>query len=280
MATNYENFSGAVSFIEDYYTPSVNCSEETKQSIIDLLNNLPQSKQDDFKAIFISDNAISSQDLLVDRGENTQSIADMITITGNVNLGTVINDLSGREQANVVVIVTDTTTDQDITLKSKFAGAVVLGDGDDVLLSNSTTGTIVDTGNGNNQIQTSVGKDSVLSGLGDDSIKTSLGRDTVVITGGQDTVSLGNGRDLLVLCDEISGTDNTLFANGRLGTDTFDFSSFIITAPIEREMINDVNYFKIQYDHGTVYVKSFAEYIYQGESYTITELIGLINDIV
>jgi Ca2+-binding RTX toxin-like protein len=111
--------------------------------------------------------------------------------------------------------------------------SIVLGDGDDTLQSNGRLPRMmVDAGNGNDTVRTSVGDDFVSGGAGDDIISTSGGSDTVDPGAGHDGLAGGTGINTLDYSSRTSGITVNL-ATGQTfdsaaGDDNFESFSIVL----------------------------------------------------
>lgn len=278
MSSNYETFAESLDFLESYYSQDIDCKLEFKDSVLAVLNSLPSDIKDNFDGISLNSLNPTKIDLSVFE-DNLSSIAEFIRVESDIDIGDIFNTLSAKEQSNNRLLVIENNIDQDISIKSKFSGSIILGGGDDLITSTSNKSINIDTGNGDNDIRTSSGKDLILTGINNDTVVTGSRSDTVIVAGGNDSIKLGAGKDVVKMCDEISGNNNLTIVRGGIGNDTLDFSGLQINAPIVKEKLEDgISYYKVEHDHGTIYFRSFSEFIYDEDSYTLAELIGLSND--
>lgn len=135
-------------------------------------------------------------------------------------------------------------------------GSVLLGTGDDLLLSQADTNLVIDGGDGddqmyissytvgddiirggagNDRIYTGIGNDQIDGGTGNDSLYGEAGNDTIdggdgddTIAGGigNDVVRGGDGNDTVVIMSADDGVDSY---DGGAGVDTLDYSALSTT---------------------------------------------------
>lgn len=159
-------------------------------------------------------------------------------------------NLSAAQAAELNLILFDQTATADMSLtvsSADFRGSVILGDGNDTVVLNSTRGVLVDGGDGNDSIVTGTGRDTVVVGAGSDSVFTSAGNDTITFpsswsqTPAHATVDGGLGTDTLNL-SEITGLNGDIVSvtqNAGLVTVTFADGSVIDARNIEAVVYAD-----------------------------------------
>ncbi len=163
---------------------------------------------------------------------------------GAVDSSPLVLNLNATQAAELNLILFDQTeTDNlNVTVSSAdFRGSVILGDGNDTVVLNSTRGALVDGGEGNDSISTGTGRDTVVVGAGSDSVFTSAGNDTIVFPSSWSqetahaTVDGGLGTDTLNISG-ISGNIGDIVSATQVGnvvTVTFGDGSVIDARNIE-----------------------------------------------
>lgn len=170
------------------------------------------------------------------RGTSQFDALESRTLFSAALSGTILN-LRGTPQADSFVVRrsgSQIVVERNGVREGQFAFAmvqrlsIVLGEGDDTLQSNGRLPRMmVDAGNGNDTIRTSVGADFVNAGPGNDQITTFGGDDTVDPGAGHDGIGGGTGINTLDYSSRTAGiTVNLETGQTFEGGETDNFESF------------------------------------------------------
>jgi Ca2+-binding RTX toxin-like protein len=113
---------------------------------------------------------------------------------------------------------------------------IITGDGDNEIVTGDGDNEIV-TGNGDNEIVTGNGENHVVTGAGEDHVTTGGGGDTVKTGSGNDVVDTGGGEDTII---GGSGNGDDVY-NAGIGSDTVVYSSATNAITVDLTQIDRFN---------------------------------------
>ncbi|WP_162130575.1 beta strand repeat-containing protein [Schlesneria paludicola] len=122
--------------------------------------------------------------------------------------------------------VADASTGYRIDVSGNTFETLVLGSGNNVVTGNSTLGTIIYAGTGNNTLIGGAGDDRLIGSSGNDTLYGNGGNDTIFGGLGTNYLDGGDGNDTFVLTQRTGSTSDVDTLRDSSGADALQFTSF------------------------------------------------------